>query len=307
SVAVFRAVRPLGAEVKDLPPARTFIDELVFAKWKDLGIPPSESCDDRTFLRRVTIDIAGRLPTYEESVAFADDAAPEKRERLIDRLLASTDHAEYFANKWSAILKNQRPREQWMRGSYAFYGWLRDSFHQNRPYDEIVREILAASGEITETPAVAWYRASSTLEERVEDSAQLFLGLRIQCARCHHHPFEVWGQDDYYGYAAFFTRVRTKDNLDGRPEEPRIFHEPGRASARDPRTGRDVPPTPLGAEALELPPDRDPRHALVDWMADPSNPFFARSVVNRYWKHFFGRGLVEPEDDLRVTNPASHP
>ena len=306
-VGVFRASVPLGIEVKELPPARNYIDELVFAKLKILGMPPSKICDDATFLRRVTIDVAGRTPSAVEARAFGEDQDPKKRDRLIDRLLAHTDYADNFTNKWSALLRNKKSKDSHTRGTYAFHEWLRDSFHRNTPYDDIVRGVLAASGGIEHNPGVVWYRSVSKVEQQVEDSAQLFLGLRIQCARCHHHPFEAWSQRDYYGYSAFFTRVGRKGSFDGTADEQRIFHNRGKATAKNPRTQETLGPTGLGTGELDLGPDDDPRHALVDWMSGPENPFFARALVNRYWKHFFGRGLVDPEDDMRLTNPASNP
>ncbi|MBI4601272.1 MAG: DUF1553 domain-containing protein [Planctomycetes bacterium] len=306
-VGVFRASIPLGAKVESLPPARSFIDELVFKKLQLLGIPPSAPCDDATYLRRATIDIAGRLPAGAEAKAFAEDVDPAKREKLVDRLLASTDHADTFANKWGAILRNKKLNGNYTRGTYAFHDWIRESLHQNKPYDQFVREIIAASGEMGQNPPVAWYRSVKTVEQQVEDTAQLFLGLRIQCARCHHHPFERWSQDDYYGYAAFFSRVKRKNAPGNRADEQRVFHERGAAEARNPKNGQTLKPTGLGSAPLAVPPDQDPRLALADWLADPKNPFFAKSVANRYWKHFFSRGLVEPEDDMRVTNPPSNP
>jgi hypothetical protein len=310
-VSVSRATIPLGIPVTDaeLPPARNFIDELVFAKLKALGIPPSPVCDDATYVRRVSLDIAGRLPTADEARAFAADADPAKRDKLIDRLLDSSGYADYFANKWSAILRNQRVNQNYTRGTYAFHDWVRRSFLTNERYDEFVRDIIGASGEIGQNPPVAWYRAVDTAEKQLEDTAQLFLGLRIQCAHCHHHPFERWSQDDYYSFAAFFSRVGRKNGINGLQarDEQRIFHNRGQAQARNPRTGKDLRPAGLGAEPVELAPDTDPRQTLVDWMTSPENPFFAPALVNRYWKHFQGRGIIEPEDDMRVTNPASNP
>lgn len=304
-VAVFRATVPLGAPVDALPAPRGFIDELVFAKLKDLGLPPSRPCDDATFLRRTALDIAGRLPTPAELQAFLADAGPDKRDRWIDALLASGEYADYFANKWNAVLRNKRHNETHQRGTYAFHNWIRQSLYENRPFDQFVRQILAASGEVGENPAVTWYREVRETNEQVEDTAQLFLGLRIQCARCHHHPFERWSQTDYYGLAAFFTKVGRKPGEQN--GEERIFHQRGLASATHPKTQQAVPPAGLGSAPVPLAPDDDPRGALVDWMAAKDNPFFARALVNRYWKHFFGRGLVDPEDDMRVTNPASNP
>lgn len=304
-VGVFRATVPLGVEVANLPAAKNYIDEHVFAKLKSLGLPPSAVADDATFLRRVSIDIAGRLPTLEESQAFLADSSSDKRAKAIDRLLNSTDYADYFAMKWSSILRNKRRQEGEKPATFAFYDWIRDSLNQNKPYDVFVREVLTSSGEATTNPPVAWYREVKDMSAQVEDTAQLFLGLRIQCARCHHHPFEKWSQQDYYGFAAFYSQVGRKKGL--RQNEERIYHKPGTAQATNPKTQKPVKPTGLGGPALELDENTDPRHALVDWMADSQNPFFAKALVNRYWKHFFGRGLVDPEDDMRVTNPATNP
>lgn len=304
-VAVFRASIPLGAAVEAFPPAKNFVDELVFGKLKTLGIPPSAPCDDATFIRRTAIDIAGRLPTPEETQKFVADPDPTKRDRWIDELLSSEAYADYFANKWGAILRNKRENADFTHGTFAFHAWIKESLYNNKPYDQFAREIVAAAGETAQNPPVVWYRELKEVNQQVEDTAQLFLGMRIQCARCHHHPFEKWSQQDYYGFAAFFSRLgRKPGELTG---EQRIFHNRGVAVATNPKNGAQVKPTGLGAAALDLSAERDPRQALADWMAAKDNPFFARALVNRYWKHFFDRGLVDPEDDMRVTNPASNP
>lgn len=304
-VAVFRATVPLGAKVDKLPPTRNFIDELVFAKLQRLGMPPSEVCDDATFLRRASIDIAGRLPTIEETETFLADKSPTKRDALVDRLVDSADYADFFANKWSAVLRNRRKTATYTRGTYGFHSWIRQSLYENKPYDQFVREVIAASGEMGENPPVAWYREVNQVDQQVEDAAQLFLGLRIQCARCHHHPFEAWSQRDYYGFSAFFTQIGRKPGNEA--DEERIYHKRGTAKATNPKTGESLKPTGLGSPALDVAAERDPRQSLADWMSDPKNPFFAPALVNRYWKHFFSRGIVDPEDDMRVTNPATNP
>ncbi|MEX0977385.1 MAG: DUF1549 domain-containing protein, partial [Pirellulales bacterium] len=193
-VGVFRASVPLGIPVESTPPPKNFVDELVFKKLKILGVPPSAVCDNATFARRAAIDIAGRLPTPEETEKFLADANPDKRAAWIDTLLTSTDYADYFANKWSSILRNKRRDQTHARGTRIFHDWIRDSLHANVPFDQIARQLLTATGEIGQNPPVAWYREVNDSNEQVEDSAQLFLGLRIQCARCHHHPFEKWSQ-----------------------------------------------------------------------------------------------------------------
>lgn len=310
-VSTFRATVPLGVNVDGLPPASNFIDEAVFGKLHLLGIPPSAVCDDATFLRRVSVDITGTLPTDEAASEFLADADPDKRDKLVDRLLDSPEYADYFANKWNMVLRNKQRNKDDLEGTYSFYRWIWSSLYENKPYDQFAREILTASGQANFNPPVVWYREVEKTEEQVEDAAQLFLGLRIQCARCHHHPFEKWSQNDYYGFAAFFSRVGRKAFNDPgsnkTQRDRRIFHNEGAPRAKNPRSGESLKPTGLGGDPLDIPADRDPRVYLADWMAAPDNPFFAKALVNRYWKHFFDRGIVEPEDDMRETNPPTNP
>ncbi|MDF1853233.1 MAG: DUF1549 and DUF1553 domain-containing protein [Verrucomicrobiales bacterium] len=304
-VSVFNVSIPLGAPVTDLPDPANFVDELVFANLEEIGIPPSPVCDDATFLRRVTLDLAGRLPSPEEATAFLADTSPDKRDRVVDTLLDSPDYADYFANKWAALLKNRRESKADITANFAFHSWVRDSLLQNKPYDQFVREILAATGTIVENPPVAWYKRVKQPTAQLEDVAQLFLGVRMQCAQCHHHPFERWSQRDYYSLAAFFSQVGRKPTAIA--GEDLIFHKRGTAQFVNKKTAQPVKPAGLGGPALEIAPDDDPRLQLADWMAEEDNPFFAKVLVNRYWKHFFKVGLVEPEDDLRDTNPATNP
>jgi hypothetical protein len=304
-VDVFRATVPLGVNTDKLPAAKNPVDELVYKKLRALGLPSSPICDDTTFLRRVTIDVAGRLPTVEETEQFLADQSASKQDNAINRLLDSADYADYFANKWSAILRNKRRQDIEKNSTFSFHEWIRQSLYENKPYDQFVRELLTASGTPGQNPPVGWYREVKDSSAQLEDTAQLFLGLRIQCARCHHHPFEKWSQQDYYGFAAFFSQVGRKKGLV--QNEDRIYHRRGVATAQNPKTGQNVKPTGLGSQPMDLPADRDPRQSMADWMGAKDNPFFSRSLVNRYWKHFFGRGLVDPEDDMRVTNPASNP
>ena len=304
-VTVFRAIVPLGAPVDDLPPASNYVDKHIFTKLKAVGMPPSEICSDSTFIRRVSLDITGRLPTVKATKAFLADQDPAKRDKLIDQLLDSPEYADFFANKWSALLRNKRTKTSYQRGNFAFHGWIRDSLDQNKPYDQFVREVVAASGEVEQHPPVAWYREVKTVQNQLEDVSQLFLGTRIQCAQCHHHPFEKWSQEDYYKLSAFFSQVgREKTRF---PDEEMIFHKRGVAKATNKKNNQPVQPAGLGADSPALTVDDDPRHALVDWMSKDGNPFFSHTLVNRYWKHFFGRGLVDPEDDMRETNPSVNP
>jgi hypothetical protein len=304
-VSTFRATVPLGAPVDKLPASRGFVDDLVFAKLKTIGMPPSDIADDGTFIRRVTLDITGRLPTAPEMKDFMASKDTNKREALIDRLLDSPEYADYFANKWSALLRNQRTQPTYARGSYLFHSWIRDSIAENKPFDQFVREVVAAAGDLDQNPPVAWYRQVKDMKQQMEDVAQLFLGTRMQCAQCHHHPFEKWSQQDYYGFAAFFSNVSRKPS--SFVGEEMIYHKRGIAQTTNIRSKAAVMPTSLGGETLKLKPEQDPRFALADWMSAKDNPFFAHTLVNRYWKHFFNRGLVEPEDDMRETNPPVNP
>lgn len=303
-VAVFRASVPLGIDVQQFPPTRNVVDQAVFAKLKTLGIPPSPISDDSSFIRRVTLDLCGRLPHPEETLSYLQSSDAAKADALVDRLLASEDHADFFARKWALILRNRRAGEGEQLASFAFHAWLKDSFHQNVPFDRMVTQLLTASGSVETNPAVTWWREVAETDARTEDIAQLFLGQRLQCARCHHHPFEKWSQADYYRMAAFFSKVARKEG--STPDNPVFVSRVGGASATHPRTGQALPPSGLDTTPPELQPADDPRQALASWMTDPQNPFFARSLVNRYWKHFMGRGLVEPEDDMRVTNPPTN-
>ena len=304
-IAVFSASVPLGAPVESLPPSRNFVDDHVFANLKVLGIPPSEICDDATFVRRITLDIGGRLPTEAEAMSFLASTAPDKREQLVDDLLRSPDYADFFAGKWASLLKNRRDDTSDIVANFAFHAWIRDSLLANKPYDQFVRELLAATGTVITNPPVAWYKRVKEPKEQLEDVAQLFLGVRMQCAQCHHHPFERWSQDDYYSLAAFFTQVGRKPS--GVRDEDLIFHKRGRAAATNIKTGQPLPPAALGDPMPPIAPDEDPRLKLADWMKSPENPFFAKALVNRYWKHFFQRGLIEPEDDIRDSNPPTNP
>ncbi len=308
-VTVFRADVPLGAtddwNDDQWPRPKNIVDQTVFAKLKSLGIPPAPQCDDATFIRRATLDIAGRLPTLEEVNQFCNSDNDDKREMLVDRLLESDDYASYFARKWSGILRNSRGGGSLQLSTLAFHRWIRESLRTNKPYDLFVRELVTASGTMANNPAVAWLKQVSDTNQRVEDVAQLFLGQRIQCARCHHHPYEKWSQKNYAQMSAFFTLVSKKTSDD--QNEPTFVTRVGGASAPHPKTRQALKPAGLNTDDLAIPATDDPRAHLADWMTDPDNPFFARSLANRYWKHFMGRGMVEPEDDMRVTNPPSNP
>jgi hypothetical protein len=296
---------PLGAPVDQLPMARNFIDELVFSNLKKIGVPPSQKCDDATFLRRASLDIAGHLPTVSEARAFLGSSDPNKRDVLVESLLKSSGYADFFAGKWTMLLHNKRDATDDITANFAFHAWVRDHLTANTRYDQMVRELLGASGRIVSNPAVAWYKRVKDPQQQVEDVAQLFLGVRMQCAQCHHHPFERWSQRDYYSFAAFFSQVGRKPT--GTAGEDVIFHKRGIAQAINKKSMDPVKPAGLGGAVLEIAPDEDPRLWLADWMSEKQNPFFAKALVNRYWKHFFRRGLIDPEDDIRDSNPPTNP
>ena len=307
-VTAFMATVPLGSPTPNLPAPANFVDQHVFARLKTLGLPPSAECDDSTFLRRVTIDITGRIPTLAETNAFLASSDPARRSKKIDQLLASAGYAELFAGKWAGILRNKSRGnlDQVSRETYGFHSWILAGLNANKPFDQFATELITARGKPGTNPAVSWYRAVSDPKDQMADIAQVFLGVRIQCAQCHHHPYEKWSQDDYYGFAAFFSTIGRKE-VRKMPEDDIVYHKRILAVSKNPDTSVEVRPTPLDSAALDVPAERDPRIDLAAWMTRPDNPFFARMLVNRYWKHFFGRGLVEPEDDMRVTNPPTHP
>jgi hypothetical protein len=245
------------------------------------------------------------LPTEDEAKNFFANTGANKRDQVIEDLLKSPDYADYFSSKWTAVLKNRRDDASDIVSNFAFNAWVRDSLLANKPYDQFVRELLGATGKVIGNPPVAWYKRVKEPKEQIEDVAQLFLGVRMQCAQCHHHPFERWSQDDYYSLAAFFSQVGRKPS--GTRGEDLIFHKRGLAVATNIKSGKALKPMALGDQVAAIEADQDPRLRLADWMRSPQNPFFAKALVNRYWKHFFQRGLIEPEDDIRDSNPPSNP
>jgi hypothetical protein len=314
-VAVFRATIPLGVPV---PPwsfePKTIVDRYTAAKWRQLGLMPSEPASDEMFIRRAYLDITGTLPSVEEVRAFVADPDPNKRDKLIDRLVDSENYAYYFALKWADILKvKRRNNPQRAAGTFAFHSWIKDSLASDKPYDQFVREILCAVGDDRQCPPVFWYTELQNPEQFVDDVAQVFLGMRINCAQCHHHPYEKWSQDDYWGLAAFFGRVGRKPvsllgvQVQNQNQTRIAVFNRTTGTVINKRTGQPAVMKPLEGEPVTVAPGEDPRVKLVEWMTDPKNPFFAKAVVNRYWAHFFGRGIVDPLDDMRDTNPPTNP
>ncbi|MCA9025650.1 MAG: DUF1549 domain-containing protein [Planctomycetaceae bacterium] len=287
------------------------VDRHLLAAWNRLGIEPSPPADDATFVRRVTLDICGRLPRTEEVQAYLDDPHPDKQARLIDRLLDDPGYASYFALKWADILQNRGrgySTSKQRQGTALFAAWIRDAIADNLPYDRFVAEILTATGSQETNPPTVWYRTVRTEQEYVESVSQAFLGVRLQCAQCHHHPTEQLSQDDYYGLAAVFSRVGRKGGFADAevPTNEVIFLKPSGETIQ-PRTGEVMSPRPLGGPDFSNSSYSDPRHEFVHWMIAPDNPYFAQTMANRIWAHFLGRGIIHPIDDARSTNPPSNP
>ncbi|MBI3416747.1 MAG: DUF1553 domain-containing protein [Verrucomicrobia bacterium] len=288
-------------------PANNFIDPLAYAHFQRLGIFPSELCTDAEFLRRAKLDAIGLLPTPDEVCAFLADPSPDKRRRFIARVLDDPAYADYWANKWADLLR-PNPDRVGIKSVFVFDQWLRETFRANKPYDQFVRDILLVEGtNHRDGPAVV-YRDRREPPELTTMFSQLFLGTRLECAKCHHHPNEKWSQDDFYQFAAFFGPVKQK----GAGLSPPIsagtetfYFAPG-GTVKHPVTGAVMPPRPLDG-SLTAKESVDPRRALADWLTAPDNPFFARAAVNRVWAVFFGRGLVEPVDDFRISNPCVNP
>jgi hypothetical protein len=301
-----RVTIPLGDELPASAYAKfepkTFIDDLVLAKWKTLHIAPSPEADDELFLRRAFLDALGTLPTPAEVREFADDPSPDKRDALIDRLVDRPEYADLWAHRWSDILRNRVGDSNFKEHTISFSNWIRQSLADNKPYDQFVREILTASGKRSEHPQIDWWRQAINHPVRVEDAAQAFLGLRVSCANCHNHPFENISQDDYWRFAAFFAKVDSPTY--GAVNEIK-FKEKG--TVKHPRTDEVLTPKAFHGPSYDFVEGEDPRQKLVDWMAAPDNPFFARALVNRVWGHYLGVGLVDPVDDIRATNPPSNP
>ncbi|MDB5384356.1 MAG: hypothetical protein JWM11_2 [Planctomycetaceae bacterium] len=300
-VAICRVTIPRSGVKFQRPPENNFIDGLVWNKLDRLGIEPSLLADDATFLRRVFLDTIGRLPTSQEAREFLASPATDKRAQLIDNLLKRPEYAEYWTMLWSDLLRIDQQTIT-PEGAVAATRWLKKQFVENRPYDAMVREILTVQGgALAESPAPI-YKAMLEPEVLSRSVSQVFLGVRIECAQCHHHPFERWSQDDYFGLAGFFTGL-TRKNIPNRGE---VLLSRGGTDLKHPRTGVVIPARALGAPSADFKNVTDRRIALANWMTAPDNKFFAPALVNRLWAHYLGRGLVEPIDDLRETNPPTN-
>ena len=277
------------------------IDTLIHEKLHKLRILPSPLCSDEAFLRRAFIDIAGVLPTPNDWQTFRDSTDPNKREKLVDELLARKEFAEMWVMKWAELLRVGT------NGSYKstllYFNWLQDKIANNVPFDRIVRQILAASGGTFTNPATNYYQTEGDTLKVAENVAQVFMGMRIQCAQCHNHPFDRWTQDDYYSFAAFFSQIGRKNAQD--PRETIVYNKAG-GEVTHPVGGRTMAPKFLGGDQPQIN-GQDRRQVLAGWLASPENPYFARNLANLVWTHFFGVGIIDPVDDVRISNPASNP
>jgi len=277
-----------------------FIDRLVADKWQRLRISPSPPADDAAFHRRVYLDLIGKLPTPLEVTAFLADKSVDKRTRLVDALLDRPEYADYWALKWADLLRINS-EDLGAKSAYRYHRWLRDSLARNQPYDELLRDLILSQGPDETSGAVGFYRAFANPNDLTVAVSQAFLGVRLECAKCHHHPYEKWGQEDFYGLAAFFPRVQKK----GSGSDQSIFIA-DKGEVTHPRTKEVVKPKVLLGESFDSASVADPRRRLAEWIATPENPFVARALVNRVWGQLMGRGLVEPIDDMRDTNPATN-
>lgn len=311
--AIFTASVPLPGKVDEREyaqlPRNNFIDEHLWTGHQRLGLLPSEAASDATFLRRVTIDIIGRVPTLEETETFLNNTSESRRVELVDRLLDHPEYVEHWANKWADLLR-PNPYHVGIKATFNYDAWIRNAFRRNQPYDEFVRELLTAEGSTFKNGNVTLFRDRRAPEEITTLVSQLFLGVRLECAKCHHHPFEVYGQDDFYSFAAYFAKVGRKGTGISAPisgSEEFVFAG-GKGEVKHPLTDAVMSPRALyGTErdnpATDVATARDPRTVLAQWITAPENHYFAQTMANRVWADLMGVGLVEPVDDLRATNP----
>lgn len=307
STAVPRPEIVASDEYEQLPRAN-FIDDLVYKKLATLNILPSPPCGDTQFLRRIYLDGIGRLPNADEVRAFLADSHPDKQAQWVKRVLEQPEYGDFWANKWADLLR-PNPYRVGVKTTYSLDAWLRAAFRENLPHDQFARQLVTAQGSTWRNGAVTIFRDRRDPAEITSMVSQLFLGLRLDCAKCHQHPFEIYGQADFYGMAAHFARVGTKGTGLSPPisgsEEIIFVKETG--EVRHPLTNEVLPPKPLFAEARAIPAEDDPRVFFADWMTAPDNPTFAHVAVNRLWAELMGMGIVDPVDDLRATNPPSNP
>ena len=299
------------------PTENNFIDHEVFVKLRTLRTNPSGLCADEVFLRRAYLDLLGLIPTGDEARAFVADTTPDKRTKLVETLLERPEFVDFWTLKWADLLRIEE-RQLDAKGMQTFYRWIHESVAANKPLDQFARELVSARGSTYTNAPANWYRANRTPVQRAENTAQLFLGARLNCAQCHNHPFERWTQDDYHNWTAVFARVEYKILENKRADEndkhefkgDQIVFLTNKLEWTNPRLGKPATPRLLGGSTiadLKLPADRDELDALADWLTSRENPWFSKMQANRIWFHLMGRGLVDPVDDFRASNPPSHP
>jgi len=286
-------------------PEKNFIDTLVFNKLKNLRMLPSEICTDETFLRRAYLDIIGVLPAREDYDKFMADKANDRREKLVDDLLSRKEFSELWVMKWAELLqiRTDDNRQVSYKTALGYFNWLQQRVEDNVPFNVMIQELLSASGGTFNLPATTYYQIERDTLKLAENTAQIFMGMRIQCAQCHNHPFDRWTMDDYYSFAAFFSQIGRKNAED--PRE-RIVFDRAEGEVKHPVGGRTMMPKFLGGNSPDVK-GKDRREVLAEWLASPENPYFATNLANIVWAHFFGSGIIEPVDDVRVSNPASNP
>ena len=281
-----------------------YIDEAVYSKLKKLRVLPSDGCDDESFVRRASLDITGRVPSPEEVTAFTSNTDPSSREKLVERLIASKEFAELWVMKWAELLEiRSRDNRVYPKAAVLYFEWLRDQMLANVPLDKIVQQLLTGSESNFRNPAANYYQIEPDTLKLAENTAQVFMGMRIQCAQCHNHPFDRWTMNDYYGFAAFFARIGRKQGDD--PRETIIFDRPD-GEVKHLVTGAAMRPKFLGGEEPDVK-EKTRRELLAQWLTSSENPYFARNLANIIWAHFFGRGIIDPVDDVRISNPPSNP
>ena len=288
-------------------PQHNYIDRLVDAKLERLKIQPSGATDDATFLRRVSLDLTGRLPSAESVRAFLGDPGPSrvKRTKMIDKLIASPEYVDHWTVKWGDLLQSSR-KFLGEKGAYEFQQWIRDAIASNRPYDALVRELLTARGSSYDNPAANYFRVTREAKPAMEKTTQVFLGVRMVCAQCHDHPFERWTQNQYYQMSAFFSAVGIRAGFE--VGEEIVFDQRADYDLKHPKDGRVMKPQFMLASGVAPVPDGpERREALAEWLTSRDNPFFAKAIVNRMWSYFVGKGIIDPVDDIRASNPPSNP
>ena len=291
---------------KPVLPQNNYIDQLVYDKLHKLRIYPSDLCSDEVFLRRVYLDVIGAVPEVETISEFIADKTPNKRERAVDDLLSRKEFTEMWVMKFAELLQIRTDDNNGVsyKSTLLYFNWIKDRIANNVPMDQIVRDLLTAKGGTFVSPATNYYQIERDNLKITENVAQVFMGMRIQCAQCHDHPFDQWTQDDYYSFASFFSQVGRKRAAD--PRESVIYNR-NSGEINHPVHKKPMPPKFLGGETPEIKKGTDRREVLADWLASPENPFFARNLANIVWSHFFGQGIIEPVDDVRISNPPSNP